>query len=172
MIDLLDFANKYADSFGLVVVVLLFMFERRFSRDSRRKDSFINWYLNFVVGKNIENLDMFFKNVEIEIIDKISLVAMPIENEQAIVQIKMDFISKFDSLKQKVNYNFFTLLSSLDTGLFDACLLVLNDIDDQVKICIDLKVGSGRDVEFDLGKFYGNKNKIYELLYRPIEKLD
>lgn len=169
--DFLNVVNTYADTFSLLIVIVLFMVERYNSRESRRKDSLMNWYLSFVIEKNIKFLDDFFINIENDIVNKVPLLELNFENSDSLTNQKIRFVSIFDKNRRVVSNNLFLLISNLNSGLYNSCLAILDDVEDTVKVYVDSNIGVENCEEFDLENLYTKKAKIYDLLYKPLENL-
>lgn len=172
MNDLIDFFDKSSGLISSVIIILVFYLERKGNKKDRINESLVNWYLKVLIDRNLERIDHFFKNIEeIFLTEIISNQKNLFETEdEFLFDLKLEYIEKFDELKEDFNIQFLTLISSLDTDLYSSCINNINEVEDLVKKHIDL-VFSNKDSEFDRLKISQKKSEFYSILYKPIEKI-
>ncbi|MCH6200410.1 hypothetical protein MMU07_12540 [Aquiflexum sp. LQ15W] len=170
--DVLDFFDKTSGILSAVIIILIFIWERKINKKERINESLVNWYLNVLIERNIQKIDSFFEQLEIFFIEdiKVSQNNLFLEDEDINFGLKLDYIKKFDDLKENFNIQFLTIVSSLDSELYSICLNKINEVEDTVKSHID-KTFSGELNGLNRLKISQLKAEFYNILYKPIEKI-
>lgn len=170
--DLLEFIDKISGLLSGIILIGIFYLERKRNKKDRINESLVNWYLKVLIDRNLEKIDFFFKNIEDLFLIEMNLSQKNLfsENENLVFDLKIEFVERFDNLKDDFNIQFLTLISSLDTELYTNCLNKINEVEDNVKIHID-ETFSGVKSEFNRLKISQMKAEFYSILYKPIEKI-
>lgn len=170
--DFLDFLDKTSGLISALVIIFIFYLERKGNKKDRINESLVNWYLKVLIDRNLEKIDFFFTSIEKTFLTEITLSQNNLffEDGNLVFDLKLNFIEKFDFLKEDFNIQFLTLISTLDTELYSSCINKINEVEDQVKAHID-NTFSGYKSDFDRLKISQMKSEFYSILYKPIEKI-
>lgn len=170
--DLLAFLEKISGLISGLILIGIFYLERKRNKKDRINESLVNWYLKVLIDRNLEKIDLFFSSIEDSFIKELksSQKNLFLEDEDVVFDLKLNYIEKFDDLKENFNIQFLILVSSLDTDFYTECLNKINEVEDNVKVHID-NAFSDEKSDFTRQRISELRAEFYSILYKPIEKI-
>lgn len=161
-----SYANLIA-TIGLILTLLLFMFQNWRDRIAKKKAMKENWYLSIIVQPNLENINSFYRTIEDKLASNVRTLKAT-TNPNSIIKKKI--ASNRDIQNEKKNFfnNFVTIVQAYDNNLANQIDEYLNNLDDYCTEVIDSF--STCQIENSKRRVHEFKAELTALLYNGISK--
>ena len=164
------FAN-IATSLGLILALVIFVWDRISNSRIRRKDLERTWYYNVLIQPNLEKIDTcfdYFTNTYKSIIEVLS--RHNAHDDLKYLKLKAGETGKINAIRRKLELGIVEHIRRYDDSLYDILIDLLREIEDRLIASIEADKFTHEDVKEIENFLFNKKADLLELLYEPIRR--
>lgn len=155
--------ETYAGTIGTIVVILLFIVERIFSRRERRDERNVTWYFTVIVQPNLEIINSFFQNYSTKAVAAHTGILTAI-NGAIGIQLKATHFYGLQLLIKDFDFEFLMIVYGYEISRHSALMNIISEMHDEVVNVIDDPNISANSKENILQIIRGKKSLFFDTL--------